>query len=84
MNPLKEIDADLSECSLLYAIYLFRCCEGLSPEGKKIVKAYSDKLYDALFDYEFMRFPNELVKERTRRQTHILMIISKISVSYFS
>lgn len=82
INPLTEIDADPSECALLYTINLFQYFEGLSPEGRKIAKTYVDKLYDTLFDYQIMRFPKSSAKERTRRQTHILMIMAKTPVSY--
>ena len=83
ITPLQEIDADRFERALLYAISLFQYFEGLSPEGKTIAKAYVDKLHDALFDYQIMRFPNASNKERNRRQSQILMIIAKVPVSYF-
>ena len=82
IKPLKEIDTDVSESSLLYAINLFQYFEGLSPEGQKISKSYLSKLYDAFFDYQALRFPKSSPKERTRRQTEILMIMAKMPVSY--
>ena len=81
LNPLHEINTDSSERALLYAINLFQYIESLSPEGKKIAKTYVDKLYDAFFDYQIVRFPNATAKERSRRQTQLLMIIVKMTVS---
>ena len=81
ITPLQEIDADCFERALLYAISLFQYFEGLSPEGSKMTKTYVDKLYDAFFDHQVMRFPNASSKERTRRQTQILMIIAKVPAS---
>ncbi|KAE9549838.1 hypothetical protein FO519_006941 [Halicephalobus sp. NKZ332] len=78
VNPLKEVDTDPSEFALLSTIHLFQYFEGLSPEGRKIAKNYVDSLYDAFFDYQILRFPKASAKERTRRQTKILMIIAKM------
>jgi len=79
LNPLHEINTDSSERALLYAINLFQYIESLSPEGKKIAKTYVDKLYDVFFDYQIVRFPNATAKERSRRQTQLLMIIVKMT-----
>ncbi|KAE9547644.1 hypothetical protein FO519_009144 [Halicephalobus sp. NKZ332] len=78
VDPLLEIEADASELSLMNAIILFQYNEGLSPEGRRISQDYADKLYDALYDHQVTRFPNSSSKERTRRQTKILLTIAKI------
>jgi len=79
LNPLHEMNADSSERALLYAINLFQYLESLSSEGKKMTKTYVDKLYDAFFDYQIVRFPNTTAKERTRRQSQILMVMVKMT-----
>jgi len=78
VNPLLNIGADATEFALIITIALFQYNEGLSLEGRRISEDYTDKLYDALFDYQAIRFPNFSPKERTRRQTKILMIVAKI------
>ena len=84
IQPLLSIGADASEFGLINAIALFQYNEGLSPEGRRISEDYTDKLYDALYDYQAVRFPNSPSKERTRRQTKILMIMAKVPVSWFN
>ena len=81
IHPLLNIGADASEFGLINAIALFQYSEDLSPEGRQISEDYTDKLYDALYDYQAVRFPNSPSKERTRRQTKILMIMAKMPVS---
>jgi len=78
IKPLLNIGTDNSEFAIINAITLFQYNEGLSPEGRKIAEDYTDKLYDALYDYQRIRFPNSPSKERTRRQTKILMIMAKM------
>ena len=80
VNPLLNIGADSTEFALIITIALFQYNEGLSLEGRRISEDYTDKLYDALFDYQAIRFPNFSPKERTRRQTKILMIMAKMPV----
>ena len=81
IQPLLNIGTDATEFAIINAIVLFQYNEDLSPEGRRIAGDYTDELYDALYEYQRIRFPNSSSKERTRRQTKILMTIAKMPVS---
>ena len=76
---MAELQADSTDLSLLAAILLFQYHENLSPEGHVISKNYVDKLFDALFEYQNLRFSENSSMERSRRQSKLLMIAARIS-----
>ena len=76
---MADLQADSTELPLLAAILLFQYHESLSPEGRAILKDYVNKLFDALFEYQNIRFPEISPVERSRRQSKLLMIVARIS-----
>ncbi|KAE9549242.1 hypothetical protein FO519_007551 [Halicephalobus sp. NKZ332] len=77
--PMTKLQTDSTELSLLATILLFQYHENLSPEGHVLSEDYIDKLFDALFEYQNLRFPEKSFMERSRRQSNLLMVVARIS-----